>query len=618
MKLKKKKSLFFNSMKKSKKSNSQLLEHYIFRCIHSQIGYSSLFRDFLSAQRDEDRIISKLTVRQLVAQHHVTQEDKIEVIDNHPSIIRRHQSMTQFPEYNSQEEEIQEADDDVSEFDSYTSSIYSQHQDMYPIQSTTKDDRIDDFQLIKVLGKGATGKVILVRDQVTDKLFALKTITKSWNITQREVDHIKMERDILATLTDIHHPFLIRLHSAFQDYQNLYLVLDYHAGADLATLLQRYICFPPEQCRLYAAEIIMGLQELHRNNILYRDLKPENVLLAADGHLILTDFGLSKMFADEDKYEHRTTTFCGTPEYLAPEIILQEEEYSYAADFWSLGTMLYEMLTGVTPFAANTMDEMYDRVLYDDLLFPAKFDPEAMDLIAGLLERDPLNRLGAGFGGVFELRTHTYFSAHLNWKDVHAKKIQPIYIPKTTSETDLSNFDPDFLNMSTHIKEENDEAILLRRKWLPDTCPAGLYEHAYRGFSYIDVNNDEIPYQSEISFFSDEYMLYDEDEDDMMEDDYNYSSFLKGEQQQEDRYYNNNSVPPFLHQQQDTTSSSSASTSCSSSAMDIVQQKKPLKSINSNRSMMMSPSSFNYNQNIRNSLVINASVKDDIVSALRS
>lgn len=110
----------------------------------------------------------------------------------------------------------------------------------------------------------------MVRERFSHRLFALKTITKSWSITKREVEHIRMERDILASLSAIHHPFLIRLNSAFQDKQNLFLVLDYHAGADLATLLQRYICFPPDQCRLYAAEIVMGLQELHRNYILYR------------------------------------------------------------------------------------------------------------------------------------------------------------------------------------------------------------------------------------------------------------------------------------------------------------------------------------------------------------
>jgi serine/threonine protein kinase len=307
----------------------------------------------------------------------------------------------------------------------------------------------------------------------------------------------------------------------------------------------------------------------------FRDLKPENVLLAADGHIVLTDFGLSKMFADnQDRYDHRTATFCGTPEYLAPEIILQEDDYSYAADFWSLGTMLYEMLTGVTPFAADTPEAMYDRVLSDDPSFPETMEPEAIDLIAGLLERDPYERLGAGINGVFELRTHAYFSRHLNWKDVHAKRIQPRYVPLRTSETDLSNFDPDFLQMSTHIKEETDEAVELRQKWLPDTCPAGLTEHAFRGYSYIEPEDArQVGYESELSFSSNEYIHYDEYDDD-----------------EEDAFY-------YSH-----------------SANKVQDSEQML----ARKARLMSPSSFNYNQNIRNSLEINSSVKDSEISAWRS
>ncbi|KAL9556182.1 hypothetical protein MBANPS3_001976 [Mucor bainieri] len=598
------KKSILNTFKKKKKSNSQLIETYLSKCLSSVIGRSSLFRDFLAAQRDEDRVISKVQVRQLVAQHEVSQntvaiepmaslkrkrsvcQQQKELPPSPPSSI----SITQFPDYHDRHDSgLTESVDDEMMCSSILPpepATTTVDQDFYydenePIKDNN-NDTINDYQLIKVLGKGATGKVILVREQTSHRLFALKAITKSWSITKREVEHIRMERDILASLSAIHHPFLIRLNSAFQDRQNLYLVLDYHAGADLATLLQRYIRFPAEQCRLYAAEIVMGLQELHRHCILYRDLKPENVLLAADGHIVLTDFGLSKMFTDSDnKYEHRTTTFCGTPEYLAPEIILQDEEYSYAADFWSLGTMLYEMMIGITPFAADTPEEMYDRVLYDDLLFPNKFDPEAMDLIAGLLERDPLNRLGAGFGGVFELRTHAYFANHLNWKDVHAKRIQPSYVPLRTSETDLSNFDPDFLGMSTHIKEETDEAIILRQRWLPDSCPHGLQEHAFRGYSYIAEDERDIPYESEISFFSSEYMMYDEDDDD------------------DDMVFE-----PSLIDAVNTRVASDCG--------------PPHKTLKSSRSMMMSPCSFNYNQNIRNSLVINSSVKDEDVSSWRS
>ncbi|KAG0755694.1 hypothetical protein G6F57_007103 [Rhizopus arrhizus] len=458
----------------SLKNNSELLQDYLVQSTSRMIGKSSLFKDFLSAQRDEDRRISRYQQKQQV----VVQ----------PTLKRKR-------------------------------SFYDARQNKRSLG--LGPPAINQFELIKVLGKGATGKVILVRKE--QKLFALKTINKSWNVTAREVNHIKMERDILAKLSELHHPFLVQLHWAFQDTQNLYLVLDYHAGADLATLLQRFIYFPQEQCRLYCAEIVMGLQELHRHSILYRDLKPENVLLASDGHIVLTDFGLSKMFGNNE--EHRTTTYCGTPEYLAPEIILQEEEYSYAADYWSLGTMLYEMITGVIPFAASTPDDMYERVLYDDLLFPAHFDPEAMDLIAGLLERDPLLRLGAGVSGVFEIRTHPYFSNHLNWKDVYAKRICPLYVPSMSSETDLSNFDPDFLHMSTAIKEENDEAILLRQRYLSDYCPAGLTENAFKGYSFIRQDQQPIN-ESEFTFFGSSF--YDQEDHSLRRPSTTSSIVIKG------------------------------------------------------------------------------------------
>ncbi|ORE02235.1 kinase-like protein [Rhizopus microsporus var. microsporus] len=468
---------------KKRKTNAERLQAYLNQSI-VHIAQCSLLREFLSVQRDEDRMISK--------QSHGSHSNN----SHHKSCTVAQPSIMTPPHTLKRKSSFY----DVRQ----CKRLVAPPSPPTTISSIVHHDdavHIDQFELIKVLGKGATGKVILVKRQA--KLYALKTINKSWNITTREVNHIKMERDILATVSDLRHPFLIQLHWAFQDMQNLYLVLDYHAGADLATLLQRFICFPKEQCRLYCAEIVMGLQELHRHHILYRDLKPENVLLASDGHIVLTDFGLSKMFSDNE--EHRTTTYCGTPEYLAPEIILQEEEYSYAADYWSLGTMLYEMITGITPFGAPTPDEMYERVLYDDLLFPAHFDPEAMDLIAGLLERDPFLRLGSGVSGVFEIRTHPYFINHLNWKDVYAKRVKPMYVPLTSSETDLSNFDPDFLRMSTHIKEENDEAILLRQKYLPEHCPAGLTENAFRGYSFIRQSDGMVNQnESEFTFFNDE------------------------------------------------------------------------------------------------------------------
>lgn len=199
----------------------------------------------------------------------------------------------------------------------------------------------------------------------------------------------------------------------------------------------------------------------------YRDLKPENILLAADGHLVLTDFGLSKQFYQGAG--HRTGTFCGTAEYMAPEILMSKD-YSYAVDYWSLGTIMYEMMTGVTPFWAETHAEMYARVLQDPLEFPEDFDPVAANLITGLLEREPHRRLGAGIDGPSSVRSHPYFST-LNWSDVYNKRIRPPYIPQFSSETDVHNFDPEFVGMSPRLSPVNHDSVL---------------EHQFHGYSFVN------------------------------------------------------------------------------------------------------------------------------------
>ncbi|KAI7832188.1 kinase-like domain-containing protein, partial [Gamsiella multidivaricata] len=308
---------------------------------------------------------------------------------------------------------------------------------------------IEDFLLIKVLGKGCMGKVMLVREHKSKKLFALKAISKEWVILQREIEHTKSERDILANVAQISHPFLIKLRHSFQSNAQLFMVLDYYPGGDIATQLAKWYRFKPERCMFYAAEIVLGIEELHRQGIVYRDLKPENILLALDGHIVLTDFGLSKQFSAfsaSSPYlaEEKTNTFCGTAEYLAPEI-LRAAEYSYEVDWWSLGTLLYEMMAGITPFWAENHAYMYQRVLEDALEFPPEIfqdDPYAVDFLVGLLERDPRSRLGSL--GASDVKAHPYFRM-IDWEMAMQKKLPCPYIPELTSEEDLSNFDDAFL-----------------------------------------------------------------------------------------------------------------------------------------------------------------------------
>ncbi|KAI8604776.1 kinase-like domain-containing protein, partial [Dissophora ornata] len=319
-----------------------------------------------------------------------------------------------------------------------------------------KKPSIDDFQLIRVLGKGCMGKVILVREHKSKKLFALKAISKEWVILQREIEHTKSERNILANVARISHPFLIKLRHSFQSNAQLFMVLDYYPGGDIATQLAKWHSFEPERCLFYAAEIVLGIEELHRQGIVYRDLKPENILLAIDGHIVLTDFGLSKQFptfSASSPYlaEEKTNTFCGTAEYLAPEI-LRAAEYSYAVDWWSLGTLLFEMLTGITPFWAENHAQMYQRVLEDELEIPMGIDQNAANLLSGLLERDPERRLGSQ--GATEVKMHPYFES-IDWSVAMQRKLPCPYVPELLSEEDLSNFDDTFLTMTPRLSPGN-------------------------------------------------------------------------------------------------------------------------------------------------------------------
>lgn len=285
-----------------------------------------------------------------------------------------------------------------------------------------------------------------MRSRATNDLYALKSITKQLVIEQREITHTLAERDILATLAGNDHPFLAKLHLSFQDEHRLYLVTDYYCGGDLATQMSTCTTFSKERTLFYAAEMIEGLGALHRMGVLYRDLKPENILLTIDGHVVLTDFGLSKWLATEkDGYPQHTQTFCGTAEYLAPEALLGEA-YGFGIDYWAYGTIVYEMLAGITPFWADNHSDMYHRVLQDPLEFPPDTDYETAEFLAGLLERDPQMRLGVR-GGVEEVKSHIYFSG-ISWDDVYHRRLKPPYVPQLESALDFANFDPTFLEMS--------------------------------------------------------------------------------------------------------------------------------------------------------------------------
>jgi len=298
---------------------------------------------------------------------------------------------------------------------------------------------VDAFDLLKVLGKGSFGKVMLVRKKDTGNLYAMKTLNKEVIIARDEVEHTRAEQRVLG---QVNHPFIVGLKFSFQTDTKLYLILDYVNGGELFFHLQNEVKFAPARCQFYAAELTLALDYLHALDVVYRDLKPENILIANDGHLCITDFGLVK----ENMAEGDTTsTFCGTAEYLAPEI-LKGEGYGKEVDWWSLGVLLFEMLTGLPPFYSNDTNTMYRKILYSDLVFPDDIPDVTQDFIRKLLDRTPANRLGAGDGGGEAIKSHPYF-ANINWTKLVAKNITPPWTPDVKGEDDSSLFDPTFTDM---------------------------------------------------------------------------------------------------------------------------------------------------------------------------
>lgn len=295
---------------------------------------------------------------------------------------------------------------------------------------------MDDFEMMKVVGKGSYGKVMQVRKRDTGKIYAMKVLKKQMLVAKKQVVHTQTERRVLEL---IDHPFLVSLRFAFQTETKLYMVLDYFSGGELFFHLKHGGAFNEARAKFYAAEITLALQCLHDNNVIYRDLKPENVLLDDEGHIKLTDFGLSKESVQGDKLTH---TFCGTPEYLAPEVI-QGNWYGKAVDWWSMGTLLYEMLTGWPPFYNDNLNVMYESITRAPLTFPSTMSTEAQSLLTGLLQRNPRNRLGST-NGMADFKDHPFFSG-IDWVALYEKKMSPPFVPVTTEgDASVDNVDDEF------------------------------------------------------------------------------------------------------------------------------------------------------------------------------
>ncbi|KAF2705700.1 kinase-like protein [Pleomassaria siparia CBS 279.74] len=295
---------------------------------------------------------------------------------------------------------------------------------------------IEEFELLKVVGRGSFGKVMQVMKHDTHRIYALKTIRKAHIISRSEVAHTLAERSVLA---QINNPFIVPLKFSFQSPEKLYLVLAFVNGGELFHHLQKEQRFDINRARFYAAELLCALECLHGFNVIYRDLKPENILLDYTGHIALCDFGLCKL---DMKDEDRTNTFCGTPEYLAPEL-LTGAGYTKTVDWWTLGVLLYEMLTGLPPFYDENTNDMYRKILTEPLHFPGPeiVPPAARDLLTRLLDRNAEKRLGAK--GAAEIKAH-YFFHSIDWRKLLERKYEPSFKPHVLDAKDTAHFDREF------------------------------------------------------------------------------------------------------------------------------------------------------------------------------
>ncbi|KJZ76665.1 hypothetical protein HIM_04001 [Hirsutella minnesotensis 3608] len=339
-----------------------------------------------------------------------------------------------------------------------------------------------DFEILKLIGKGTFGQVYQVRKRDTQRIYAMKVLQKKVIVQKKEVAHTVGERNILVRTAMSDSPFIVGLKFSFQTPSELYLVTDYMSGGELFWHLQKEGRFDERRAKFYIAELILAIQHLHNNDIVYRDLKPENILLDANGHIALCDFGLSK--ANLTKND-TTNTFCGTTEYLAPEVLLDESGYTKMVDFWSLGVLVFEMCCGWSPFYAEDTQQMYKNIAFGKVRFPREtLSQEGRNFVKGLLNRNPKHRLGAT-DDAEELKRHAFF-ADIDWDLLAKKLITPPFKPKLKSETDVSYFDPEFTNALDQNGSLNERAAALARGYATSTPLSPSVQANFQGFTFVD------------------------------------------------------------------------------------------------------------------------------------
>ncbi|KAI7270665.1 Protein kinase [Hortaea werneckii] len=301
---------------------------------------------------------------------------------------------------------------------------------------------LDHFNFLAVLGKGNFGKVMLAETKSSKQLYAIKVLKKEFIIENDEVESTRSEKRVFLVANKERHPFLLNLHACFQTETRIYFVMEYIAGGDLMLHIQRGQ-FGTKRAQFYAAEVCLALKYFHENGVIYRDLKLDNIMLTLDGHIKIADYGLCK---EDMWYGSTTSTFCGTPEFMAPEILL-DKKYGRAVDWWAFGVLIYQMLLQQSPFRGEDEDEIYDAILADEPLYPIHMPRDSVSILQKLLTREPELRLGSGPTDAQEIMSHAFFR-NINWEDIYYKRVPAPFIPTVKNRADTSNFDSEFTSVT--------------------------------------------------------------------------------------------------------------------------------------------------------------------------
>lgn len=320
---------------------------------------------------------------------------------------------------------------------------------------------LDHFNFLAVLGKGNFGKVMLAETKASKQLYAIKVLKKEFIIENDEVESTKSEKRVFLIANEKRHPFLLNLHACFQTETRVYFVMEYISGGDLMLHIQRGQ-FGLKRAQFYAAEVCLALKYFHEHGVIYRDLKLDNILLTLDGHIKIADYGLCK---EDMWYGTTTSTFCGTPEFMAPEVshpsvhqtlpiltapscqILLDKKYGRAVDWWAFGVLIYQMLLQQSPFRGEDEDEIYDAILADEPLYPIHMPRDSVSVLQKLLTREPAHRLGSGPTDAQEIMSQPFFRG-VNWEDFMEKRVPPPFKPTVKNEKDTSNFDSEFTSVT--------------------------------------------------------------------------------------------------------------------------------------------------------------------------